>query len=333
MEQPFFFGLDRSVWFFGIVEDRNDPLTLGRCKVRIFGTHPEDKTLVATDDLPWAFPITPITHAAAYGVGPAPVGPIVGTIVFGFFGDGVDRQLPFMMGTVPGSIGQFNYGVQQPLPPAGGDGTSAYGPTAPPGQQLSAPVNGLPKGSKSLNVRAAGFAAVIRQKFPALADIHACAIVGNLCAESTLRAVRNDGVKPINVPPPAGTKGVAYGLGQWTGSRLTGLLDYAKAHGYTPDSDEANIGWLITELNNSYSTMIKNLASQSKTVAGLHYSGADPGPFDCSTIEGSTAYVMNYYERPGDNSCGKRINFAKLALSALNKSAVPVTSAGKPNNG
>ena len=49
--------------YFGVVEERSirDEYRLGRCKVRIFGVHSEDKNELPTDELPWAFPISDIT--------------------------------------------------------------------------------------------------------------------------------------------------------------------------------------------------------------------------------------------------------------------------------
>ena len=41
------------VWFIGEVEDRNDPLRLGRVKVRCFGWHTTDKAVLPSENLPW----------------------------------------------------------------------------------------------------------------------------------------------------------------------------------------------------------------------------------------------------------------------------------------
>ena len=38
-----FLGKDQFIWWKGVVEDRKDPIMLGRVKVRIFGWHSEDK--------------------------------------------------------------------------------------------------------------------------------------------------------------------------------------------------------------------------------------------------------------------------------------------------
>jgi len=87
--------------YTGVVENRKDPLKLGRCQVRIVGLHTEQKTLLPTTDLPWSFPMQPVTSAAMNGIGHAPVGPVEGTWVVIFFRD-EDQQQPIMMGTIGG---------------------------------------------------------------------------------------------------------------------------------------------------------------------------------------------------------------------------------------
>lgn len=91
-----FMGLDGFVWWFGVVEDRRDPLSLGRCRVRIYGWHSEKKNDIPTDHLPWAHPVLPVTG----NVGSV-ASPREGTMVFGFFLDGKDAQFPVMLGIVP----------------------------------------------------------------------------------------------------------------------------------------------------------------------------------------------------------------------------------------
>ena len=93
------------VWWQGVVEDRIDPLKLGRCRVRILGYHSdnkEDGRGIPTDHLPWATPSQPITSAAMNGIGTTPLGPVEGTWVFGFFRDGENAQEPVMTGTFGG---------------------------------------------------------------------------------------------------------------------------------------------------------------------------------------------------------------------------------------
>ena len=102
MKTSYFQGKDGFVWWNGVVEDRKDPLFLGRCRVRILGWHTEDKSTLPTEDLPWAQAILPITSASQTGVGESPVGPVEGTWVMGFFRDGELAQEPVMMGTMHG---------------------------------------------------------------------------------------------------------------------------------------------------------------------------------------------------------------------------------------
>lgn len=88
--------------YVGIVENRNDPLKLGRCQVRIMGIHTHDKAILPTDDLPWSYPMQPVVSAAMNGIGIAPVGPVEGTTVVIMFMDEPDNQQPIMIGTVGG---------------------------------------------------------------------------------------------------------------------------------------------------------------------------------------------------------------------------------------
>ena len=95
-------NINIAYWWTGVVEDRDDPEKLGRCRVRIFGYHTDDITILPTKDLPWAIPIQPITSAAASGVGTTPIGIVTGSWVVGWFLDGDEAQHPVMMGTIAG---------------------------------------------------------------------------------------------------------------------------------------------------------------------------------------------------------------------------------------
>ena len=56
------------IWWYGVVEDRADPLELGRVRVRCYGWHTDDLKEIPTDSLPWAQPIQDITSAALGGI-------------------------------------------------------------------------------------------------------------------------------------------------------------------------------------------------------------------------------------------------------------------------
>ena len=76
-----FAGLDGFVWWMGVVESRDDPLGLGRCRVRIYGWHTSSLVNIPTEDLPWA-------HAAHAINTSAFTTPKESDLVFGFFVDG-----------------------------------------------------------------------------------------------------------------------------------------------------------------------------------------------------------------------------------------------------
>lgn len=95
-------GHDNFIWWLGVVEDRQDPLNLGRCRVRIFGSHTENLNEIPTDDLPWAQTIVPVNQALVTG------SPMEGDYVFGFFFDGLNSQSPCILGVLPGIPQQFS---------------------------------------------------------------------------------------------------------------------------------------------------------------------------------------------------------------------------------
>jgi len=80
------------LWWTGVVEDRDDPEMLGRCRVRILGYHSDSTTDIPTDELPWAYPAMPINTRPRS----TPIGPVEGTWVMGFFRDGESAQQPVM---------------------------------------------------------------------------------------------------------------------------------------------------------------------------------------------------------------------------------------------
>ena len=153
-----FIGHDGFIWFVGRCEDRNDPLSLGRIRIRIFGTHPDDTTLVPATSLPWAMPIQPITSAGAYGVGSTPVGPIPGSHVFGFWADSNDKQIPMFMGVISGGTGQFSFG--QSIGNAITDVTNAVGSATKAIENFI-----VPPGNTSTLGKAVSLAKILKSKY------------------------------------------------------------------------------------------------------------------------------------------------------------------------
>lgn len=83
------------VWFIGVVEDIKDEMGVNRAKVRCLGYHSEDKSLVPTEALPWAF----IMDSTLSMDGPMMV---PSDFVVGFFLDGQEAQQPVIIGSMRG---------------------------------------------------------------------------------------------------------------------------------------------------------------------------------------------------------------------------------------
>lgn len=93
MQQP-------NNFYVGIVEDRADPLMAGRVRVRVVGLHIHDKTVLPTEDLPWAMVMQPATSTS--GMGSVAAGPAEGTSVIVIFNDYPDNQQPIVIGALGG---------------------------------------------------------------------------------------------------------------------------------------------------------------------------------------------------------------------------------------
>ena len=110
-------------WFTGIVEDRDDPLFLNRVRVRIYGVHTHDKTLIATPDLPWSQVLMPVTSPSLSGLGTTTHGLVEGSTVMGFWRDGLTMQDPVIMGSFVG-IPQTYYRIDEQIDDQGNRDTA-----------------------------------------------------------------------------------------------------------------------------------------------------------------------------------------------------------------
>jgi GH24 family phage-related lysozyme (muramidase) len=88
--------------YLGVVEERcSDEYKSGRCRVRVAGVHTEDKTVLPTVDLPWAYPKGSIRSAGMSGIGESPTGLLEGSWVFIEFLDEY-QQMPIITGSWSG---------------------------------------------------------------------------------------------------------------------------------------------------------------------------------------------------------------------------------------
>ncbi|BCV00693.1 MAG: hypothetical protein CM15mV36_1830 [Caudoviricetes sp.] len=99
-----FVGKDGFFWWVGEVEDNEDPMELGRCKVRVLGyyTNVRGGTVadLPTDNLPWATVLQHACQAGNDGQGESAGQLQPGAIVMGFFMDGESAQMPIVIGVL-----------------------------------------------------------------------------------------------------------------------------------------------------------------------------------------------------------------------------------------
>lgn len=85
-------------WFVGIVVNvSDDPNKLGYMKIRI----PVDDDGRPDDQLPWAYPLLPVTSASHKGIGISPTGIEINSQVFGMYLDGRAHNERLVLGTIP----------------------------------------------------------------------------------------------------------------------------------------------------------------------------------------------------------------------------------------
>ena len=99
-----FVGKDGFYWWVGEVEDNEDPLNVGRVKVRVLNyyTDPNGQSTsnLPTKDLPWATVLQTTAQAGNDGQGESSGQLQPGAIVMGFFLDGESAQMPVVMGVL-----------------------------------------------------------------------------------------------------------------------------------------------------------------------------------------------------------------------------------------
>lgn len=109
-------NLSGNYFWFGFVEDINDPEKIGRLRVRVVGVHSEDRTEVPTDMLPWWHVCMPLTSASISGIGSSPIGVLPGTCVAGIFVDD-SKQQGLVWFSIPGKRSAYrnkSYGFNDP---------------------------------------------------------------------------------------------------------------------------------------------------------------------------------------------------------------------------
>lgn len=97
------FPFNNVVWWNGVVEDINDPESLGRVRVRMFGIHTDQKQKsiyqgIPTEELTWAqVASSPMDGPRMHGIGKSPHSLVQGSQVAGIFMDGDKAQIPVVL--------------------------------------------------------------------------------------------------------------------------------------------------------------------------------------------------------------------------------------------
>ena len=99
-----FVGKDGFFWWVGEVEDNEDPMEIGRVKVRILGYYTNFRGGTTgdlpTNYLPWATVLQHTSQAGNDGQGESAGQLQPGAIVLGFFMDGEYAQMPIVIGVM-----------------------------------------------------------------------------------------------------------------------------------------------------------------------------------------------------------------------------------------
>lgn len=269
---PSFFYGDNTRWFVGeVVEVTGDPIItpLGRVKVRVKGLHEG----IDPSYLPWASVVLPTTEGGLTSGFPAALQ--VGAQVFGIFIDGVQSQLPLVLGSIPYILRadiEANDGYLRQFA-ADYTGAGLTAPAVDPAtlEPLAAP-------SESAQITYDFFRGIN------YSDAAARGILGNIIVESA-------NFKPEIVQLTSGgdLDGNSYGICQWRGPRVTGdkgLYSFAKDPVLNPGG--LNPGNLMTQLKFVEYELNINPALGK---AGL---------FKCTTPAQAAVHFMRKFEIPAD---------------------------------
>ena len=237
---PAFYG-DQTRWFVGRVISIQDPLEMGRVKVRIVGIH--DNNEIRDGDLPWAQVVIPVTEGGSSGLG-ASTGIKEQAQVFGVFLDGVHSQLPLVVGSMPKFEADFTSAtnIYQPNIPSHLD-PAINKNLLPPDEVDAANLSGDTNIEKAYNF-------LITKEGLGLSPQAAAGVIGNFCEESGANANNGD-INPLAVSNYPGEG--SFGIAQWNpapaaGNRLGALQQFAAECNLTYTSLYAQLLWTRKEL-------------------------------------------------------------------------------------
>ena len=275
----FFYG-DQNRWFVGLVIDVNDPLKLDRVRVRIQGIHTHDTSLIPNSDLPWAQVAIPVTEGGSSGLG-ANSSLKPRAQVFGFFLDGIDSQLPLIIGSIPKIESYANQSGDAI------EGLPSLNDKSGTGD-IDLDLDGNSNIEKAFNF-------FVSEEGGNYTMEQACGIIGNFCVES------GPNLNPKAVNASEGSTGIA----QWNpaaaaGNRLGQLIDYSNRLGL------------------NHLTLGAQLLFTKYELETFNYLG--DGPLrKTDNVKDATIVFQDSYERPNKAAANtqKRINYGKEIFDKL----------------
>ena len=253
---------DETRWFTGTVININDPLELGRVKVRIFGIHTSDTSLIEDGDLPWAQVITPSTEGGESGIG-TNIGVKEQSQVFGIFLDGKNSQLPLVIGSIPKyerpiSTAQYTSdpAVPDELQHATESSKSVIENKSADDKFLSGETNIEKAYNFFLTKEGGGFS-----------PEQAAGIVGNFYIESYAAANKGDLNPSAQSAPPE----KSFGIAQWNSSkdaknRYQALVDFCASLNLPWQSLYGQLLFTIKELNDHKRYYKYNEIKRARTI-------------------------------------------------------------------
>lgn len=244
---------DKTRWFIGKVVGINDPLELGRVRVRIFGVHSDSTEDIPEHDLPWAQIVVPTTEGSSSGLG-ANTGIKDQALVFGIFLDGPDSQIPLVIG----SISKFESTNVDKVVTQPEASVTEKADGRPVERAVVRDIPGVKNAEKAYNW-------FISKEGGDFTPEQAAGIIGNLMIESNSPPGFGD-INPIARNKSEGS----FGIAQWNpaeaaGNRYGDLLAFCEERGYNYEELEPQLDFITYELFTSEKTALAKVRA-AKTV-------------------------------------------------------------------
>lgn len=252
---------DETRWFVGTVKSLNDPLELGRVKVRIFGVHSENTADVPDGDLPWAQVVVPVTEGGSSGLG-TNLGIKPQAQVWGIFLDGKNSQLPLVLGSIPRYEKPINQGyLNDDLPDELQHGNGLDRPDLTIPKTAKATDEEFLSGSSNLEK---AFNFFLTQEGGGFTAEQACGILGNFYIESGAQITGDLDTVAASAPPER-----SFGIAQWNSApsvaRYQSLVQFASSRNLRWQSLYAQLLFTIKELNDHKEYYRYNELKRAKT--------------------------------------------------------------------